>query len=63
MFSMPMVEEYPLHMETSHTALDTIIFFFYRATVNQGVLRNHLVELLQAADKYGVESLNSICEQ
>ncbi|XP_024387143.1 uncharacterized protein [Physcomitrium patens] len=63
MFSMPMAEGTPLHMEMNYPALDAFIFFFYRATVNQAVLRNHLVELLQAADKYGIEALKSLCEQ
>jgi hypothetical protein len=54
MLNMPMVDGSPLQMEMSYIALDAFILFFYRATVNQCILRSHLVELLQAADKYGV---------
>lgn len=63
MFSMPMVEGTPLQTEMGYTALDAFILFFYRATVNQCVLRSNLVDLLQAADKYGVGALKSLCEQ
>lgn len=63
MFSMPMAEGTPLQMEMSYTALDTFILFFYRATVNPCVMRSNVVDLLQAADKYGVGALKSLCEQ
>lgn len=63
MFSMPMIEETPLRLKMGYPVLDAFILFFYRATVNPCVLRNNVVDLLQAADKYGVGALKSLCER
>lgn len=63
MFKTPVVEGSTLKMDMSYVSLDAFILFFYRASVNESVLRSHLVELLQAADKYGVKALKSVCEE
>lgn len=58
-----MIEGETLKIDMGYTALDAFILFFYRASVNQRTLRSHLVELLQAADKYDVKALKSLCEE
>jgi hypothetical protein len=63
MFSVPMEKGAPIRLEMGYPALDAFILFFYRATVNPSVLRSNLFDLLQAADKYGVRMLKSLCEE
>ena len=49
--------------DMSHEELSTFVKFFYTAAVDPELLVKHSSALLQAADKYKVEYLRSVCEE
>lgn len=49
--------------EMSLEELNAFVSFFYKATIDANVLLKHSPALLQAANKYKVDFLTSICEE
>lgn len=49
--------------DMSHEELSTFVRFFYTASVAPKLVVKHSSALLQAADKYKVEYLRSVCEE
>lgn len=49
-------------LDMPYEALKAFITFFYTGRISSSVLVNHLITLLEAARKYNVQFLTSVCE-
>lgn len=63
LFRVEVKDDVVLIADMTHEELSTFVQFFYTASVDSKLLVKHSSSLLQAADKYKVEYLRSVCEE